>query len=299
MSGGGHGMPWRAWGAGILVGVLVLVGGSTISATTASKLIQACVNRSNGGLRIVATSKSCRHSEVLLSWNQQGPAGPAGKPGPAGPQGKTGPAGRRGLPGAAGAQGATGPAGSQGEIGPAGPQGEIGPAGPQGEIGPQGLTGPQGEIGSQGLTGPEGPAGAQGEKGDVGPQGEPGPAGPQGEQGPQGIQGEKGDPGAVGPAGPTGPAGPQGPAGTGGAALSFYTRQSQTSSVPRNMTDYERSISCLTGDVVVGGGFSTNNNVEVYRSAPNTTNGWSVLFKNPTDTPYGASVYVTCADLTP
>lgn len=255
MSGEARGASWRVWGTGILVGVLLVAGASTIGATTASKLIQACVNRNNGELRIVASSRSCRNSEVLLSWNQQGPAGPAG------PQGKTGPAGP------AGAQGATGPAGSQG------------------------ATGPQGEPGPQGLPGVEGPAGP------TGSQGELGLAGPQGESGPQGIQGEKGDPGPAGPQGEPGPAGPQGPAGTGGTAVSFYTRTSQTVSVPRNTTDYERSIACLTGDVVVGGGFSTNNNIAVYKSAPNDANGWSVLFKNPTSTLYGASVYVICADM--
>lgn len=231
MSGEAGGASWRVWGTGILVGILLLAGVSTIGATTASILIQACVNRNNGELRIVVSSRSCRNSEVRLSWNQQGPTGPAG------------------------------------------------PAGPQGEIGPQGLPG---------VEGPAGPTGPQGEKGDVGSQGEPGPAGLQGEPGPQGIQGEQGEPG---------PAGPQGPAGTGGIALSFYTRASQTVSVPGNTTDYERSIACLTGDVVVGGGFSTNNNIAVYRSAPDDANGWSVLFKNPTTTLYGASVYVICADM--
>ncbi len=79
--------------------------------------------------------------------------------------------------------------------------------------------------------------------------------------------------------------------------MSFYKHQVTSISVPKNTTDYERSISCNAGDVVVGGGFSTNNNVEVYRSAPKDPNGWSVLFKNPTNTLYGASVYVICADM--
>jgi thiamine biosynthesis lipoprotein ApbE len=83
----------------------------------------------------------------------------------------------------------------------------------------------------------------------------------------------------------------------------FYTRQVQNFSVPRNTTDYQRTISCLDGDIAVSGGFSTNNNVEVYRSAPiinaqtGKPNGWSVLFKNPTSTLYGASISVTCQDV--
>jgi hypothetical protein len=58
-----------------------------------------------------------------MSWNAQGPAGPAGPqgdPGPAGPQGDPGPAGPQGDPGPAGPQGDPGPAGAQGDPGPAG-----------------------------------------------------------------------------------------------------------------------------------------------------------------------------------
>ncbi|HLM60358.1 MAG TPA: hypothetical protein VK308_06125 [Pyrinomonadaceae bacterium] len=85
-----------------------------------------------------------------------------------------------------------------------------------------------------------------------------------------------------------------------GAQPNFYTRTLTNISVPRNTTDYERNISCLDADRAIGGGFSTNNNIEVYRSAPNAAStGWSVLFKNPTSTLYGASIYVICADLTP
>jgi len=84
-----------------------------------------------------------------------------------------------------------------------------------------------------------------------------------------------------------------------GVTPRFYTRSLPNVSVPRNTVDYERSISCLEGDVPIGGGFSTNNNIKVYRSAPNNTNGWSVLFANPTSTLYGASVYIVCVDITP
>lgn len=85
-----------------------------------------------------------------------------------------------------------------------------------------------------------------------------------------------------------------------GATPAFYTRSTTTFSVPRNTVDFQRSINCLTGDIAIGGGFSTNNNIKVYRSAPTAdSTGWDVLFANPTNTLYGASIYVTCVDLTP
>jgi hypothetical protein len=61
---------------------------------TAVTVIQACQQKSSGMLRIVGAAADCNvHSEIPISWNSVGPAGPAGAPGPAGPQG---PAGARG-----------------------------------------------------------------------------------------------------------------------------------------------------------------------------------------------------------
>lgn len=68
--------------------------------------IYACVNKSDGTIRIVSSADSCKKSESPLSWNTQGPVGPAGPTGPTGPQGPTGPAGPQG------------PAGPPGEPGP-------------------------------------------------------------------------------------------------------------------------------------------------------------------------------------
>jgi hypothetical protein len=65
-------------------------------------LIQACVDRQNGKLRIVNTANACRRDEQPLSWNQMGVPGAQGTPGTPGAQGA------QGLPGAAGAQGAQG-----------------------------------------------------------------------------------------------------------------------------------------------------------------------------------------------
>lgn len=83
-----------------------------------------------------------------------------------------------------------------------------------------------------------------------------------------------------------------------GAAPSFYTRQSTTVSVPANSIDHIRQMSCFTGDMAIGGGFSTNNNIKVYRSAPLDFDTWEVMVSNPTGTAYGISIYVVCADLT-
>jgi hypothetical protein len=76
--------------------------------------IEACVNETNGLVRIVGSAADCREHERGTSWSVRGPQGP---------------------PGAAGPQGEPGPAGPQGETGPPGPQGEPGPAGTPGEPG--------------------------------------------------------------------------------------------------------------------------------------------------------------------
>lgn len=58
-----------------------------------ARLIFACVNRSNGQLRIVNAEESCAPSETKVSWPvaaTQGPKGETGAAGPAGPQGPQG-----------------------------------------------------------------------------------------------------------------------------------------------------------------------------------------------------------------
>ena len=66
---------------------------------------------------------ACPKGTTAISWNQQGPAGPAGATGPAGPAGSAGPKGDTGAQGPAGNDGAQGPAGTQGPAGPQGPPG--------------------------------------------------------------------------------------------------------------------------------------------------------------------------------
>ena len=93
-------------------------------------VINACVKKKSGKVRIVASLNACRRGESPLSWNVQGPAGSRGPTGPAGSAGATGPAGAAGPKGDAGARGATGPAGAPGPAGREGPTGPQGPAGP-------------------------------------------------------------------------------------------------------------------------------------------------------------------------
>lgn len=96
-------------------------------------VIQACVNKRTGFLRLISDTGRCRHREQAISWNEQGPPGKPGPQGPPGPQGEEGPPGPQGEPG---------PAGPPGPPGPQGPPGAQGPPGPQGPPGRQGPPGP-------------------------------------------------------------------------------------------------------------------------------------------------------------
>ncbi len=113
---------------------LVLAAGAALAAQRAPErakigVINACVKKPGGRVRVVSGPGQCRRGEQAVSWNIRGPAGPRGTTGPAGATGPAGPAGTPGAPGADGAPGATGPAG------PAGAAGPTGPAGPQGSPG--------------------------------------------------------------------------------------------------------------------------------------------------------------------
>ena len=182
--------------AGIAGGFVVALALAPISAD--AQVISACVNNSDGTLRIVAPNTTCRNNETLLPWNAVGPQGlpglpgPQGVPGPAGTVGPAGAPGPAGTPGAPGAQGPAGPTGLTGATGLTGPTGAVGPAGP---AGPQGAVGPKGDTGA---TGPQGIQGLTGAKGDTGA------TGPQGPVGPQGITGLTGATGATGAQGPAG-----------------------------------------------------------------------------------------------
>lgn len=61
--------------------------------STSSTVINACVGKITGLVRIVDAGSSCLRNENAVSWNQTGPAGPQG------PQGSPGPQGSQGSPG--------------------------------------------------------------------------------------------------------------------------------------------------------------------------------------------------------
>jgi len=110
---------------------LVLAAGVALAAERApdrkaTGVINACVKKPGGRVRVVSGPGQCRRGEQAVSWNIQGPEGPRGATGPAGPAGP---------PGAPGSDGARGPTGAPGPAGPAGAAGPTGPAGPQGAPG--------------------------------------------------------------------------------------------------------------------------------------------------------------------
>ena len=117
-----------AAGSGIATAAVI----SRPSPVDSSGVIHGCWrNAALNGSHVFALQNagtSCPKGTTAISWNERGPAGPAGAKGPAGPTGAAG---------STGAAGATGPAGS---TGPAGPAGATGPAGPGGPAGTSGVT---------------------------------------------------------------------------------------------------------------------------------------------------------------
>jgi hypothetical protein len=113
-------MKFNRLGAFIL-GVVVTaasVGATSLANASGGSTMKACANKSSGAMRFLSKG-SCKSSERLLTWNQQGPSGPAGSSGPAGPSGpagSSGPIGAAGPAGATGARGATGSTGSSASV---------------------------------------------------------------------------------------------------------------------------------------------------------------------------------------
>ena len=64
------------------VGLVLLVWGTS---PLAAAVIEACVHKTNGNVRIVSATTVCHASETRIQWNSEGPAGP---PGPAGEDGE-------------------------------------------------------------------------------------------------------------------------------------------------------------------------------------------------------------------
>jgi hypothetical protein len=69
----------------IVAGILAACG----VAPSFAAIIDACVSKKTGAVRIVASPADCHKSETLLSWNGSGAPGRQGPPGPPGPPGPT------------------------------------------------------------------------------------------------------------------------------------------------------------------------------------------------------------------
>jgi Collagen triple helix repeat (20 copies) len=81
-------------------------------ADAASTIMKACVDNSDGSMRLVSSSAyKCKSGERLVKWNVQGAAGVKGA---AGKDGKNGVNGKDGVNGKAGVDGIQGPAGKDG-----------------------------------------------------------------------------------------------------------------------------------------------------------------------------------------
>ena len=120
---------------------------SPTRASTAPRILYACVTRSYKTLNLSTKRARCPRGQYKVAWNVTGPKGA---------EGPSGSAGSPGAPGAPGAPGTAGPGGPLGPVGPAGPLGPVGPAGPVGAAGPVGPVGPVGPKGDQGDPGPAG-----------------------------------------------------------------------------------------------------------------------------------------------
>lgn len=75
--------------AAVAAGALAGVGSAAVavSGDAADDVIHACRHPNGGWLRVLAADGSCRQREQSLTWNVQGPPGPAGPPGPKGDPG--------------------------------------------------------------------------------------------------------------------------------------------------------------------------------------------------------------------
>jgi hypothetical protein len=126
--------------------------GTIASVAGADGRIEGCYQKQNGQLRVLRGGQDCRPSELAISWNELGVAGPRGATGPQGP------AGPAGADGATGPAGPTGAAGTDGQAGPTGATGATGPTGADGIPGSDGKTGPPGATGPSSIAALDGSA---------------------------------------------------------------------------------------------------------------------------------------------
>lgn len=92
--------------------VLVLVFLLFAAVPLAAQVMEACINKGNGAMRLIAADALCHANEMRVQWSVTGPAGPAGADGVDGADGADG------EPGAAGPAGPPGPAGEDASNGP-------------------------------------------------------------------------------------------------------------------------------------------------------------------------------------
>lgn len=76
---------WRQNFLFAIAGILLTLGMSAVMRTMAAgDVIAACVQTTNGTVRIVETAADCRENERAFQWNAEGREGPPGPPGPTG-----------------------------------------------------------------------------------------------------------------------------------------------------------------------------------------------------------------------
>lgn len=73
----------------ILLTIVLLLSSTSLTFAANDVLISSCVNKLTKSMRHINAPQSCKRSEYLLTWNQQGPMGPQGVQGPQGNPGTT------------------------------------------------------------------------------------------------------------------------------------------------------------------------------------------------------------------
>lgn len=84
----------------VVAAAFVALAAPSALAQSSSNTLGACVNRTNGNMRLADSAAQCRTPETFVQWNVTGPQGPQGETGPAGPQGAQGETGPMGPAGA-------------------------------------------------------------------------------------------------------------------------------------------------------------------------------------------------------
>jgi hypothetical protein len=111
--------------------------------------------------------------------------------------------------------------------------------------------------------------------------------GPQGPAGPTGAQGGTGPQGPQGPAGSTGPEGP--------AGVSGYQQATTDFTLPNSALE-NLSVSCPSGNIVLGGGVSGDPGYyQLNDSYPSSTTSWTVTLASNNFGSASGTLYAVCA----